>query len=195
MINDFKTRSNIIVSQFRFLSIESKRKIFNTQCRHFYGGSLISLDSKSIKAVDTSWRVCSRRVLGLSPRTHNLFIPYLINAVPPSIEISCRMINFFKCGLENKNNVVSNIFRNCLMCGDSIMFRNVNSIARKLHLPIQSIFDLPKKLILNDLFPKNSELLEICNIITEVLMLKNKELSTILAEDEILILLEDLCTR
>ena len=44
-ITDLKVRTNVILSNFNFLSTESKIKIFNTNCTSFYGLILCILES------------------------------------------------------------------------------------------------------------------------------------------------------
>ena len=95
LISDMKTRTNVILSQFRFLSADSRIKIFNTNCTSFYGCNLTNLQMNDMKDLDRAWRVCSRRILGVHERTHCNLIPPLMSTLAPSLEIFKRMLSFF----------------------------------------------------------------------------------------------------
>ena len=78
-ISEIRTRTNIIMSNFSFLSTDSRICIFNSNCNGSYGCELVDLNSKDIDKLDCAWRVCSRRILKVPSRTHCCLLPGLMN--------------------------------------------------------------------------------------------------------------------
>ena len=145
IINDLKTRCNIILTNFKFLSLDARIKIFNSNCSSFYGGILMNLNSRDMTKLDTCWRVCCRRLLGVSNRTHCSLIPYLMNSLPPSLQISLRIINFFGKSSQCESNLYSNFFFNqCLILKESLMYNNIKHIAINLDCSIPDMLNLSK---------------------------------------------------
>ena len=82
--SDIISRSNVILSNFSFLSIDSKIRIFNTNCSTFYGSVLMNQADNSFKSIDITWRKPRRKLLYLLRRTYCSFNPYLMGTLPPS---------------------------------------------------------------------------------------------------------------
>ena len=144
VISDLKTRTNIILSHFKFLDIDSKIKIFNTNCSSFYGCILSNQENNSLDSLDRAWRVACRRILSLPYRTHCNLIPPLMNSLPPSKQINIRTINFFKNSLNSNSNFLKFICNNCLNEESSTMFKSLNKISCNLKLNISDLLQLPK---------------------------------------------------
>ena len=195
IVKDLKTRSNVIHSNFNFLNIDSKVKIFNSNCTSFYGSNLLSLNSNDIEKIDIAWRVAVRRLLNLNPRTHCNVLPGLMNSLAPSLQIMIRMLKFFISGLNNKNFFVKYIFENCLNNCDSIMYNNLKIISRKCLSNISNVLKLRKSFQISMLENNVHEIDWKINIIKEILKMRENVHFDILQRDEILILLYDLCTR
>ena len=101
VIRDMKVRTNTISSQFKPVSWKSKTTIFNSQCLSLYSCQLWRLDDPKVDQLCTTWKVCSRRLLNLSPRTRSRFIHHLMGTAPILDIIMYRMLNFFIAGLKN----------------------------------------------------------------------------------------------
>ena len=48
LISDLKIRTNVLLSNFRFLETKSRRNIHNSYCNNFYGCELTNLMSKNL---------------------------------------------------------------------------------------------------------------------------------------------------
>ena len=77
-----KVRTNAIINQFKPVSWKSKVTLFNSQGLSLYGCNLWRLDDKKVENICTTWKVCCRRLLGLSPRTRSHLIPQLMETAP-----------------------------------------------------------------------------------------------------------------
>ena len=113
MIDDIKIRSNVIHSKFNVLDLNSRIKIFNSQCSSFYGSQLIDLQNRQLDNLDRCWRVCSRRILRVNNRTHCNVLPQLMNVMKPSMQITSRILTFYLQGFNNESDFISFYFRNC----------------------------------------------------------------------------------
>ena len=195
IVKDLKIRSNVIHSNFNFLNIDSKVKIFNSNCTSFYGSNLLNLNGNNIEKIDIAWRVAVRRLLNLNPRTHCNVLPGLMNSLAPSLQIMIRMLKFFNSGLNNKNFFVKYIFENCLNNCDSIMYNNLKIISRKCLSNISNVLKLRKSFQISMLENNVHEIDWKINIIKEILKMRENVYVNILQRDEILILLYDLCVR
>ena len=138
LISDMKTRTNVILSNFKFLSFDAKIKIFNANCSSFYGSVLSNQADNSLEVLDRSWRVCCRRLLSLPPRAHCNLIPPMMGTLPPSKQINKRTVTFFIKGLMN-NSFLNYIFNNCIYEKSSVMYRNLNKISHDLNITIKEL--------------------------------------------------------
>ena len=145
MISDIKTRTNVILANFKFLSLDSRIRIFNTNCTSFYGSNLSDLQSTAIRDLDKAWRVCSRRLLGVSERTHCNLIPSLMSTLSPSKEIMNRMLSFFKSGYAHSSKTITFYFKNCLLNKESIMYKNLSVMSQVLDLNFNHLLVVTKK--------------------------------------------------
>ena len=195
LIKDLKTKTNVILSNFHFLDFKSKIKIFNTNCSSFYGSVLTDLQSNKIDELDRAWRVCVRKVLNLNKRTHCNLLPYLINAMPPSLQIFTRIITFFIKGLKNESEFIYYVFRNCLVEKDSIMFNNLMHICTKLNLNIDNLLLFSKNEIKKRIITIQNE---VPNwkvvLIREILSWRDKNIYIQLTPGELEDILDFLCT-
>ena len=75
LISEIKTRTNIILSYFKFLTNDSEIKFLNTNCSSFYGGVLCNQVNNLLKKIYRAWIVCCRKILSLPSRTYCDLIP------------------------------------------------------------------------------------------------------------------------
>ena len=112
-------------------------------------------NGKSVDLLDQTWRVCSRKILSVSARTHCNLIPPLMNTFPPSKQINQRTVSFFIKGINNCSDFVKYFFIHCLQDQSSVMFKNLKKIAYDLNLTINSLLNLNKSKIKENLKIKN----------------------------------------
>ena len=144
VIRDMQVRTNVINSHFKPVSWKSKTVLFNSQCLSLYSCQLWRLDDPKVEQLCTTWKVCCRKLLNLSQRTRSRFIHHLMDTMPIKDIIMYRMLSFFIAGLNNKDELISNIFKNALLANTSYMKVNINNIVEHFNIPYNDIFDLNK---------------------------------------------------
>ena len=191
VIRDMKVRTNAIINQFRPVSWKSKVTLFNSQCLSLYGCNLWRLDDKKVENLCTTWKVCCRRLLGLSPRTRSHLIPQLMETAPILDIIMYRMLNFVLNGLNHDSNVIKSFFKNSLLSNTSYMSTNVNTIIRNFNINYLELFSFNK----NKLKIKYNEKIGIkdwqCNIIEELMHIREHYLENNLDRRELSTMLEN----
>ena len=142
--NDMKIKTNSIVNNFRQLDSNSKLNIFNSQCLSFYGCNLWDLQHKDVSRLELTWRKCSRLILDLPSRTHNVLIPQLMGTPDVKTTLQERFINFIIKGINYEDDNVNLIFRNSLIPSYSFLVKQINSILINFGLLYTIIFDKRK---------------------------------------------------
>ena len=139
-INDIKMRCNVILNNFSCIDTVAKINVYNSQCLSLYGSCLWDLRSKEVSDLEVAWRKSSRRILGLSNRTHCEFIPHLMNTNDIKTIIEQRIINLYIDGIHHDNNLISHVFRNSLLTSMSFYMKNLNIILYKHKLKFEDFF-------------------------------------------------------
>ena len=193
MISDLKIRTNVLLSNFRFLETKSRRNIYNSNCNSFYGCELTNLMSKNLLDLDRTWRVSCRKILNINRRSHCSLLPGLMLSSPPSNQIKMRIFNFFRKGILNKDKFISCFFENCLLNENSIMFRNIRIISNMLKISrykIQFAGREEVKLLINsDLNFKDYRVL----VIDEILQVLDNRMVNGLSQWENKMIIDSLC--
>ena len=198
VINDLKVRTNIIMSQFSFLDMDSRIKLFNTNCSSYYGSQLMNLQSSDMNKLDIAWRVCSRRILGVSSRTHCNLLPSLMSSLSPKYEISSRIHSFFRSGVEHHSKIIAFYFLNTYVNKESIMYKNLSYISGVLGIDVYQLsfhYQLVRNL--------KKKLKQICqcveewrvNVIRDLINFRENVSESPLDLNEISFMLELLCTQ
>ena len=198
MIYDIKSRTNGILSNFNFLSVDARIKIFNTNCTSYYGSQLINLNCQEIQKLNVAWRVSSRRILNVDRRTHSILLPPLMSGSPPITDISCRIASFFKNGIKHPSHNISFFFSNCFLLKDSIMFKNLSHISNETGFSIGNIVNdnLKTLHIKNQLKLKNKyDYLWKVDIIKELIDISEHNLYSSLDANEVAFTLNYLCRQ
>ncbi len=79
------------------------RKVFNSECAHFYGAQAWSFDDKHVRDFQIMWNRCVRRVLCLPYRTHTRYLPHILGVCNATDEIYSRFINMVNVMQNSKN--------------------------------------------------------------------------------------------
>ena len=191
VIRDMKVRTKAIINQFKPVSWKAKVTLFNSQCLSLYGSNLWRLDDKKVEDMCTTWKVCCRRLLGLSPRTRSHLIPQLMETAPILDIIMYRMLNFVLNGLNHDSNVIKSFFKNSLLSNTSYMSTNVQTILRNFNVNYLELFSLNK----NKLKTKYNEKIGIkdwqCNIVEELMYVREYYLENNLDKRELCTMLEN----
>ena len=148
LINEMKIKTNVINVNFNSIDSMSKIKLFNSQCMSLYGCTLFNLEDHKLKVLEVNWRKCCRSLMKLHNRTHNSLIPFLVNSQDIRTIIEERILNFIITGLQNKNNIVLECFKELLLTNHTYILCNLNIILTKHNISYLEIFN-GKKLKLN----------------------------------------------
>ena len=197
MVTDVKCRTNGILCNFDCLSMDARVKVFNASCSSYYGSQLIYLQSPVMEKLNVAWRVSSRRILGVSPRTHSNLLPALMKSSPPVTEISGRIVSFFKNGIHHESKIISFYFTNCFVLKESVMFRNLSFISYNTRINVSNMLyktrirDVKSYLKVTNRY---EELWKI-DLIKELITCKENNLESSFNKYEINFTLDFLCTE
>ena len=194
VIKDIKVRSNVIVNQFRPVSWQSKVTLFMSQCSSLYGCHLWNLDDNKIKDLYTAWNVSCRKILGLDTRTRTYLISPLMKSMSIEDIIMHRMSSFFLNGLKHRSYMISSFFKNVLTSNSPGMLRNINHILQKVEMQYNEIFLTNKHTIKHELKKRATQPDWRCNIVKELLDLRDNQLISNLDQTEIKIMLKNIST-
>ena len=189
-MNDFKARTNSIVTNFKYLDTNSRIALFNSQCMGLYGCSLWDLSTADIGRFEVTYRKCCRVILKISPRTHNILIPQLMTSKNFKCILEQRFLNFICDGIAHENLLISCVFRNSFMNNGTYLMKCINTILKKYNIEYIKIFG-GKKIVLNDkCFAEEWKI----NLIKELLYLKDFRIFDVLSLQEINVILNQICT-
>ena len=110
--NKFCLQANYFLARFGHLPIMLKCKLFVNFCYALYGCQLWDLGHNELKHFDTVWRIVVRRVWGLPPRTHSVFLPFIMHGKSFFDAIVSRFYNFAVNCLYSSNTHVLFMARN-----------------------------------------------------------------------------------
>ena len=165
VINEMKTKTNVMRCKFGHLNLDSRIKLFNSHCLSLYGCELFDLQNRKINDLCVAWRVCCRNIAKLPYRTHSVFIHDIFKTNDIRDILSQRILNFIIKGVNHENYVVKSIFRNSLINNCSYLCRNLNIIKRKLNIDYDRIFENRKIIIKSPISIESWRL----NLIREIL--------------------------
>ena len=191
VIRDMKVRTNAIINQFKPVSWKSKVTLFNSQCLSLYGSNLWRLDDKKVENICTTWKVCCRRLLGLSPRTRSHLIPQLMETAPILDIIMHRMLNFVLNGLNHDSNVIKSFFKNSLLANTSYMSTNVQTILRNFNINYLELFSFNKNKLKTKYNEKIGKKDWQCKMVEELMYVREHYLENNLDKRELYTMLEN----
>ena len=195
IIRDIKVRTNIIVTNFRHVSWQSKVKIFLSQCSSLYGSSLWKLDDKQIERIITTWNICCRRILGVPPNTRTYVLHHIMDTMPIRYVIMSRILNFFISGLNHKCETISLLFKHVLISSSSYMLQNINMILKELNIKYCDLFKIDKNKLRSIISERVGKPDWRSDTIKELLSLRENQTSCELTRAEIESILEFVSTE
>ena len=121
---DLVGRVNFVLARYGGLPTPILRRIFNSQCCHFYGAQAWLLSDPAVNRFHTMYNRCLRRIFQLPATTHTRYLP-LINRVPSSInQVSNRCQKIEQSMISIDNPTVRSVTRMLLSMSHSILKRN-----------------------------------------------------------------------
>ena len=109
----------------------------------------------------------------------------------PSFMLKKRIFNFFIDGINHNDELLKFYFQNCFLNKDTIMYNNIKSIMNSLNCSIDSVLHPSSKLIIKKHKIYNDWRV---NIIKEIIEWKDFNVVIDMTRDDILYILEYLCT-
>ena len=134
------------------------------------------------------------RFKGFNQRTRLHLIPHIMGTAHIHDIIMYRMINFILAGVNHKDNVINNFFRNCLLSNTSYTFTNLNKIIGNFNINYLKLFDFNKNKLKNKLNEKTGKGDWQYNILEELLNMKETRLEANLDITETKILIDYIST-
>ena len=134
-------RTNVLRSNFYALDVESKIKLFNSQCMSLYGCELWNLEDVGICRIEITWRKCIKSLLGLPMRTRSKLLPDIIKCNDILTVIYNRQLNFYIRGLSHDDPMINFHFKNALVSTFSFAAKNINTILKRLMLNYSILFN------------------------------------------------------
>ena len=80
----------------------------------------------------TQWRICIRKLMSISPRTHGGFLPLIINDLPIEYQMFKRFLKFMYNVLNILNKCISLCGKLALSGSNSSSSKNLNLISERL---------------------------------------------------------------
>ena len=193
IISGIGSKTNCLARTFPNIGTDAKCVLFNAQCCNLFGIEMIDVNSKQFDLLCLKWRKCVRYVLNISPRTHNDFLPMLIESQSIQCQIYSRILSFFHKGYHHSSSYVSFFFRNSLIGMYSYISRNIYNISNRINTSFQEIIRRPLNWVKNKCKPKFEYDWRV-NMIKELLMCRDGALECNLSKIEIDELLNLICT-
>lgn len=198
--SEFCSRVNSLVFRFRRCSLDVIRHLFCTYCTSYYGSPL--WDHSALDSFSSFWRKCIRRILELPPRTHSRFIAPLLNKPDLKTQLLLRFANFISSCFNSTNKLL----RACAL----FSLNSHSTVANNLRIVMSLLridYDCLNEMLCNNslkevlrtlcqqIEPPNSDDEVVIDTIAELIDLRNGELQSVLANDEVIELLRTLCTE
>ena len=129
-IADIQWRTNMLISQFKFVPHDILYKLFKSFCLHLYGCPLWDISDKEVARFFTCWRKCIRRLLGIPNTTHCKLLPLICLDSSVEFQIHNRMHNFMKKCITSNNCLINMCFKMALNGSSrSSMNRNISYLS------------------------------------------------------------------
>ena len=187
-INDMKIRSNVIINEFSHIDTEAKSKLFKSQCMVFYGCELLNLDAPYIDKLLVNWRICTRKILNLSRRTHSNLLAPLLKCKNPLLIIEQRFLNFYRKLLNHSNSVIRHLINFTISNNFSNINKNLINILFKHSISYEKLLD-NKSIIIKDNFEPNWKI----PLLNELILARDNLIELNLNKTEIELILYDIC--
>ena len=107
IVNELKTKTNMVKFQFKNLPPDLIYSLFKTHCMPLYGSQLLDLSNiRAITRLFVAWRKAIRYILGLPPRTHSHLLHLICHDHPIEHQMHCRFVKFYRALCSSRNKVV-----------------------------------------------------------------------------------------
>ena len=137
--SDIIQRTNSVVVTLGRSKLEVIRKVFNSQCAHFYGTEAWRFSDAAVAEFQTCWNRCVRRVFHLPYTTHRRLLPQLLGSPMALRQIYARFVKLVSKMVKNKNERVNFLARMCIKDSNSVIGSNLNVIRKELDCDMNDV--------------------------------------------------------
>jgi len=135
---DFYSQANYFLARFGHVPVMIKSKLFLNFGHSFYGCQFWDLQDTGLSAFDILWRKVVRRLWGLSPRTHSIYLPFLMLGQSFRAVIASRFCKFAESCLHSVNCYVRCIAQNACHTPLSRFGKNLFFVCNNIDVPVAS---------------------------------------------------------
>ena len=117
-MSHFICQVNFINSVFKNVNSDVKIKLFNAYCMPLYGSVLWDFTCTDFVNICTKWRQSIRKLLNITPTTHNSLIHLICDTIPFENQIYRRFLTFLN-SMKSSSNVILNVCLDLVINGSS----------------------------------------------------------------------------
>jgi hypothetical protein len=178
--NNFITKVNITLSQFKHAFSDIKYNLFKTYCMPLYSSQLWDYSHKSIDIFFTTWRKCIRRVWSLPHRTHNVLLNLICSDFSVDTQLHKRFMKFFNHVINSENNCIRICGRLAMHGSRSNVCNSLNYICSKYNLDKYKVTGLNCNVILNkmnmfDVRCRDNKFFQIAGMIRDTVLMRDSK--------------------
>ena len=196
---DLTIRANMLGRNYSFVDFDHLRLLFHSYCNSYYGSQF--WDNSKMNQLCVCWRKCIRRIFMLNTRTHSVFLPHIVNQMPPDLTCLIRVATFYMSLFCSSNSVV-NMCRKISITGSSVFDENLRLLLYRMNMNTFIMDDLCTKgtitkhcknvLSLHSVPP--DEILAVAYTVIELCRCRTNDWSCGLNDNDISVFLTYLCT-
>ena len=184
---------NSMLQELHFVDSNVFMKLVNIYCTSFYGSNLWDLYSKDVDRIFKSWNVTVRNVLKLPFTTHRYLIEPLSACMHPKTMLTSRYMKFIDSLCSSQKRSVRFLVNNVKDDNRTLTGKTLSRISDDTNLARNS---LSAKTVRNHMkyfpVPPNQEWR--CNVILELINVRDGSLENNLDNNEVTTIINFLCT-
>ena len=143
---DLIGRVNSLLGNMSGAPIEVMKKVFLSDCCHFYGCEAWIYKDQSIDSFHKMWNRCVRRLLKLPYRTRTKYLPHLIQSKTSDEQICERFVSLLISMLTGPNTRLNFIANRGIHISNTLIGENISYIKNRLDSKLRNcnVFELKK---------------------------------------------------
>ena len=123
---DFLTHLNGILANFNYCDLQTKYRLFVSDCISYYGSCLWDLQHKLVDVFYTIWRKAMRRLFGFPRNAHCNLLPLVAICLPIQTQLLNLSAIFLNSCLDSNNSILKLLSSLALQGSGSQMANNCN---------------------------------------------------------------------
>ena len=199
-VNKFIRKANSVISDFKMLYSDHRLQMIMTYCTSFYGCQLWCKSLGCLRNLYCAYRNVIRKTLRIPSRTHNNLIPLLTGKLPLQEQINKRVLSFmYKC-FHSHNIYVKSVSKMSVQSPVSYYGSYVRELLYKYNLFYyvlcceNQLSHIKSAVYKCQGIPHDTDVIANAGMINELIDMRDGLTISVLSKDEIVFLLEYLCT-